>query len=107
MVDGGYDDFFLWVLWKGGFVDIEDSVNGWIFLMCVVCLFGNDEVVEVFIGKGVDINRIDKLGKIVLMVVFMNGYFNLVCLLVDKGVDVFLKNREGKMVLEFVWFMER
>lgn len=72
-----------------------------------MCFIGNDEVVEVFIVKGVDINKIDKFGKIVLMVVFMNGYFNLVCLFVDKGVDVFEKNREGKIVLEFVRLMDR
>lgn len=90
IVDGGYDDFFLWVLRDGGLVDIEDIINGWIFLMCVVCLFGNYDVVEIFLDKGVDINKFDKLGKNVFMVVFMNGYFNMVCLFVECGVDIYL-----------------
>ena len=105
--DGGHDDLLLWVLRKGGPVDIEDSVNGWTPLMRVACLSGNDEVAEVLIGKGADINRIDKSGKTVLMAASMNGHFNLVRLLVDKGADVFLKNREGKTALEFARSMER
>lgn len=105
--DGGHDDLLLWVLRKGGPVDIEDSVNGWTPLMRVACLTGNDEVAEVLIGKGADINRVDKSGKTVLMAASMNGHFNLVRLLVDKGADVFLKNREGKTALEFARSMER
>lgn len=105
--DGGHDDLLLWVLRNGGQVDIEDTINGWTPLMRVACLTGNDEVAEVLIAKGADINKIDKSGKTVLMAAAMNGHFNLVRLLVDKGADVFLKNREGKTALEFARSMER
>lgn len=105
--DGGHDDLLLWLVRDGGPVDIEDKVNGWTPLMRVACLTGNDEVAEVLIAKGADINKIDKSGKTVLMAASMNGHFNLVRLLVDKGADVFLKNREGKTALEFARSMDR
>ena len=97
--DGGHDDLLLWLVRDGGPVDIQDNVNGWTPLMRVACLTGNDEVAEVLIAKGADINKIDKSGKTVLMAASMNGHFNLVRLLVDKGADVFEKNREGKAFL--------
>lgn len=105
--DGGHDDLLLWLVRDGGPVDIQDNVNGWTPLMRVACLTGNDEVAEVLIAKGADINKIDKSGKTVLMAASMNGHFNLVRLLVDKGADVFEKNREGKTALEFARSMDR
>lgn len=105
--DGGHDDLLLWVLRDGGRVDIEDTVNGWTPLMRVACLSGNDDVAEVLIAKGANINKYDKSGKTVLMAAAMNGHFNLVRLLVDKGADIYLENREGKTALEFARSMER
>lgn len=105
--DGGHDDLLLWVLKDGAPVDIEDNINGWTPLMRIACLSGNDDVAEVLIAKGANINKFDKSGKTVLMAASMNGHFNLVRLLVDKGADIYLQNREGKTALEFARSMER
>ncbi|EDO35910.1 predicted protein [Nematostella vectensis] len=61
--DGGHDDLLLWMLKDGAQVDLEDTYNGWTPLMRVACLSGNDEVAEVLIAKGADVNRTDKSRK--------------------------------------------
>ena len=105
--DGGHDDLLLWVLRDGAPVDVPDTLNGWSPLMRVACLTGNEDVAEVLIARGADVNKVDNSGKTVLMAASMNGHFNLVRLLVEKGANIYLQNREGKTALEFARSFDR
>ncbi|VDI26531.1 Hypothetical predicted protein [Mytilus galloprovincialis] len=60
---------------------------------------GHDDIVEMLVKKGWDVNNVDMQGKTALFIACERGFLKIVLLLVDKNADIFRVNDNGETPL--------
>jgi ankyrin repeat protein len=61
-------------------------------------------LVRMLIEKGVELNRVDNLGKTALIIAFQNGRYQIAKALINNGADINIRDNDGKSAL---WYAVR
>jgi ankyrin repeat protein len=57
----------------------------------------NEQILDLFLKNGADINGIDMYGETPLHYAYMQGNKKIIDLLLKKGADMNIKNKQGKI----------
>ncbi|CAH1257944.1 FANK1 [Branchiostoma lanceolatum] len=105
--DGGHAQVVEWMIQDGVEVDVKDYKSSWTPLFRVAALNGDQQIAQLLIKAGADVNKRDKDGKTPLMIAALNGHKKLVQLLVESGADFKVKNEFGSRAVEMAHTFDR
>ena len=90
-----------------GMVDVNDccSLTGWhghdSTALCMAAWQGHNNVVNILIGKGADLEKVDKIGWTPLILAAMRGQKDVIQLLLHKGANTNIEGKYGETPLHY------
>lgn len=90
---------------KKDYINIKSSIGGYSALFAAI-QSNDEEMVQLLIDAGADVNILDHNNSTPLMKAASHGWTGIVKLLLQKGADISIKNNQGETALDIVQNME-